>query len=53
MPQTLYWETHGTTDPDNDVLTYSVSGTDVTSFAEAFSQHTGLGYISVKQGGQP
>ena len=42
--------THGTTDPDNDVLTYSVSGTDVTSFAEAFSQHTALGYISVKQG---
>ena len=41
---------HATIDLDNDVLTYSVSGTDAAVFAEAFRQHTGLGYISVKQG---
>ena len=41
---------HATIDLDNDVLTYSVSGTDAAVFAEAFRQHTGLGYISVKNG---
>ena len=42
--------THATVDPDNDILTYSVSGADAAVFAEAFTQHPGLGYIAVKEG---
>ena len=41
---------HTVVDADSDILTYSVTGTDATEFAEAFSQNTSVGQILVKSG---
>ena len=38
------------TDLDNDTLTYSVSGADLTAFNEDFTLNTGTGQITVKSG---
>ena len=41
------------TDPDNDSLTYSVSGTDAAKFDGVFSMSSNTGEISVKPGASP
>ena len=41
------------TDADGDTLTYSVGGTDPTTFAEVFSLDTATGSITVKTGAIP
>ena len=41
------------TDPDNDSLTYSVSGTDAAEFNQVFVINNGSGEITVKSGASP
>ena len=45
--------TMSATDPDNDSLTYSVSGTDAAKFDGVFSMSSNTGEISVKPGASP
>ena len=41
------------TDPDNDSLTYSVTGADIAEFNQVFAINNGSGEITVKSGASP